>query len=370
MRGKLYFTIRLLLLGLSGLIQFSPAQTLPANGWDTPFQKCWEFETAQMSAFPPESDERQTIFQTLADGTLLAIDAAGGKTLWRSQFGGEIVSNTLFEDNKLYLVNKIIDENAPEFVIRSVSAATGLTQWQKNLSLDDSSRIFISANGLSIVLVAETGQILFLDKSGGAEIFRKDLQTEITAAPLLFENRVFIGSVENKLTAFAANGGESVFNLNLKNPPTGNFFVSAAAIVVGDRGGNVSAFRSVDRKSLWKARTGAQIVDITEVSGNFLISSNDGFVYLLAARTGDRLWKKRLPGRLIGKPLVYQNFVLLQTIDGVAALILDLNNGKPVNQILFSESVVSANSALFVHGRVIIPTNKGLLAYGSECAEK
>src|SRR5215213_7270329 len=135
MRGKLYFTIRLLLLSLFCLLQFLPAQTLPAgNGWDTPFQKCFEFETAQMSAFPPQSDERQTIFQTLSDGTLTAIDALGGKILWRSQFGGEIASNTLFEDNKLYLVNKIIDENAPEFVIRSVSAATGLTLWQKNLS--------------------------------------------------------------------------------------------------------------------------------------------------------------------------------------------------------------------------------------------
>jgi outer membrane protein assembly factor BamB len=371
MRGKLYFIIRLLLLSLLCLLQFSPAQTLPAgNGWDTPFQKCWEFETAQMSAFPPQSDERQAIFQTLSDGTLTALDAVGGKTLWRSQFGGEIVSNALFEDNKLYLVNKIVDESAPEFVLRAVSAATGLTLWQKNLALGEASRIFISANNSSVILVTETGQILCIDKNGGAEVFRKDLQSEITAAPVLFENRLFIGTVENKITAFPAGGGESVFNLNLKNPPTGTFFVSTAAIVVGDRGGNVSAFRGSDRKSLWKARTGAQISDITEVSGNFLISSNDGFVYLLAARTGDRLWKKRLPGRLIGKPLVYQNFVLLQTIDGVAALVLDLNNGKPVNQILFNESVFSANSALFVHGRVIIPTNKGWLAFSAECAEK
>jgi outer membrane protein assembly factor BamB len=121
---------------------------------------------------------------------------------------------------------------------------------------------------------------------------------------------------------------------------------------------------------LWKARTGAQIVDITEVSGNFLVSSNDGFVYLLAAKSGDRIWKRRLPGRLIGKPLIYNNFALLQTIDGTAALILDLNNGKLVNQILFNENVFSGGSALFLHRRVIIPTNKGLLAFGSECAEK
>jgi outer membrane protein assembly factor BamB len=384
MRGKLYFTIRrLLFLSLICLVQFLPAQTVSApnggnanngSGWDVPFQRCWEFETSQMTAFPPQSDNQQTIFQTLADGTLAAIDAANGKILWRSQFGGEIISNTLFEDNKLYLINKIIDENEPQLVARSVSAATGLTLWQKNLSLDDSSRIFVSASGNnSIVLVSETGQILFMDKTSGAEIFRKELQTTVTAAPLLFENKVFIGTSENKITAFpasAAGGGENVFALNLPNSPTGSLFVSAFTLVVGDRSGSVQAFRLADRKLLWKTRTGAQIVDITEVSGDFLISSNDGFVYLLAAKTGDRIWKKRLPGRLIGKPLVYNNFVLLQTIDGAAALILDLNSGKPVNQILFGENAFSANSALLVNQRLIIPTSKGLLAFGSECAEK
>ncbi|MDQ3799112.1 MAG: PQQ-like beta-propeller repeat protein [Acidobacteriota bacterium] len=382
MRGKLYFTIRQLLLSLICLVQFLPAQSVPAAaggssgngiGWDVPFQKCWEFETSQMTAFPPQSDlQQQTIFQTLAEGTLTAIDAAGGKIIWRSQFGGEIISNTLFEDNKLYLVNKIVDEDQPQIIFRSVSAATGLTLWQKNLSLNDSNRIFVSATGNnSIVLVSENGQILFTDKTSGAEIFRRELQSSVTAAPVLFENKVFIGTSENKITAFPATGGESVFALNLPNYPTGNFFVSASAIVAGDRSGGVRSIRLTDRKPLWKARTGAQIVDITEVSGDFLISSNDGFVYLLASKTGDRIWKKRLPGRLIGKPLVYHNFVLLQTIDGAAALILDLNSGKPVNQILFGEDVFSANSALLVHRRVIIPTSKGLLAYSnSECTEK
>jgi outer membrane protein assembly factor BamB len=306
----------------------------------------------------------------LDDGTLVAIEASGGKIVWRSQLGGEIVSNTLFEDNKLFLVNKIIVENEPEFVLRAISATTGLTLWQKNLSLNDSSRIFVSANNNSIVIVSETGQILSADKTAGAEIWRKELQTQITAAPLLFENKIFIGTIENKIAAFSAAGGESVSTLNLRNSPTGNFFVSASAIIVGDRAGSVSAFRVADRKLLWKARAGAQIVDITEISGNFLISSNDGFVYLLAAKTGDRIRKRRLPGRLIVKPVVRQKFALLQTIDGTSALILDLDNGKLVNQISFNDNVFSANNALFLHERVVISTNKGLLAFGDECNEK
>jgi outer membrane protein assembly factor BamB len=370
MRRKLYFTIHLFLLSLSCLIQSAAAQNAPAGGWDVPFQKCWEFETARMSAFPPLGDNLQTIFQTLDDGTLLALEASSGKIIWRSQFGGEIVSNALFEDKKLYLVNKIADENRTEFVLRSVSASTGLTLWQKSVSLNDSSRIFVSANNTYIILVSANGQILFIDKNSGAENWRKELQTEITAAPLLFENKIFIGTVDNKIKAFSPGGGENALALSLRNPPTGNFFVSTFTAVVGDRAGSVSAFRLGDRKLLWKARTGAQIVDITEVSGNFLVSSNDGFVYLLASKTGDRIWKRRLPGRLIGKPLVYNNFALLQTIDGASALILDLNNGKPVNQISFNENVSSVGGALSAHGRVVIPTDKGLLAFSDECAEK
>jgi len=372
MRGKLYFTISLLILSLPCFIRFLPAQTLPPAAWNVPFQKCWEFETERMSSFAPLADGRQTIFQTLDDGTLAAIDAASGKIVWRSQFGGEIVSHPFFEDNKLYLVNKIVveAERQEEYVVRSLSAATGLTLWQKSLSLNDAGRIFVLNGGNLIIIVSDAGQILFVDKASGAEASRRELQTAVTAAPLLFENKIIVGTIENKAMAFSAISGEVVFKLDLPNSPTGNFYVSTEVLVFGDRAGNVSAFRAADRKLLWKARAGAQIVDVTEVSGNFLVSSNDGFVYLLASRTGDRIWKKRLAGRLIGKPLIYNNFALLQTVDGVTAPILDINSGKMVNRIIFGDNVFSANSALSVYQRIVIPTNKGLSAYSPDCADK
>jgi outer membrane protein assembly factor BamB len=372
MRGKLYFTIYLSALHLLCLIQFLPAQNvLPASDWNAPFQKCWEFETSRLSVFPPLTDKKQTIFQILDDGTLTAIDAASGKTVWRSQFGGEIVSNAFFEDSKLYLVSKIIDdEKDSEFVLRTISAATGLTLWQKSFPFNESGKLFVSSGNNSIIIVSDTGQILLNERTAGAEAWRKDLPTEITSVPFLFENKIFIGTVENKFLAFSVSNGEIVFKLDLPHAPTGNLFVSVETLVVGDRAGNILAFRLADRKLLWKARTGAQIVDITEVSGNFLVSSNDGFVYLLAARNGDRIWKRRLAGRPIGKPPVSNNYALLQTIDGGAATILDLVSGKTVNQIFLGENVFSAGGAVFIDNRIVIPTNKGLLAFSQNCTEK
>lgn len=353
------------------LTQLLPAQSVPAGDWNAPFQKCWEFETDRLSVFPPLTDKRQTIFQTLDDGTLTAIDALHGKTVWRSQFGGEIVSNAFFEDNKLYLVSKIIDdEKDSEFVLRTVSAATGLTLWQKNFPFKEAGKLFVSTFNNSIIITSDTGQILLIDKTNGAEVWRRDLPTEITSVPFLFENKIFTGTVENKILTFSVSNGEIVFKLDSPHAPTGNIFVSAETLVVGDRAGSVLAFRLADRKLLWKARTGAQIVDITEVSENFLVSSNDGFVYLLSNKNGDRIWKRRLAGRPIGKPPVSNNYALLQTIDGVAATILDLGNGKTVNQIFLGENVFSAGGAVLVYNRIVIPTNKGLLAFSPGCAEK
>lgn len=353
------------------LIGFLPAQSVPAADWNAPFQKCWEFETDRLSVFAPLTDKRQTIFQILDNGSLEAIDAAAGKTVWRSQFGGEIVSNAFFEDNKLYLINKIIDdEKDSEFVIRTVSAATGLTLWQKGLALNAAGRIFVATGNNSIIVVSDTGQLLLIDKTNGAESWRKDLSTEITSVPFIFENKIIVGTVENKVLAFSVTGGETIFKLDLPNAPTGNFFVSTETVVAGDRAGNVLAFRLADRKLLWKARTGAQIVDISEVSGNFLVSSNDGFVYLLSARNGDRIWKRRLAGRPIDKPPVSHNFALLQTVDGVAAQVLDLGSGKTVNQIFLGDNVFSAGGAAFVYQRIVIPTSRGLVAFSANCAEK
>lgn len=371
MRGKLFSTILLLALQTICSRQLLPAQNVPAGDWNAPFQKCWEFETERLSLFPPLTDNRQTIFQILDDGTLMAIDAGSGRIIWRSRFGGEIVSNSFFEDNKLYLVNKIIDgEKDSEFIVRTVSAATGLTLWQKSLVLNEADKIYVSTSNNLIVIVSDTGQILLIDKAAGAEFWRRDFSTEITSVPFLFENKIFIGTVENKILGVSVSNGENVSKLDLPHAPTGNFFVSTETIVAGDRAGNVSAFRINDRKLLWKARTGAQIVDITEVSGNFLISSNDGFVYLLSARNGNRIWKRRLSGRPIGKPPVANNYALLQTIDGVAATVLDLGSGRTVNQILFGENVVSGGGAVSVSRHIVIPTSKGLLAFSSDCAEK
>jgi outer membrane protein assembly factor BamB len=378
MRGKFYFFIQITVFMLLCFVQISLAQTsLIAAGWDVAFRKCWDLEIARTNLFPPmlADEDRQTIFQPLDGGVLLAIDARRGTTLWRSQFGGDIVSNAVLDDNKIYLINKIPFEeeknSKSEFVLRAVSPNTGLTLWQKNIAFStDPSRIFISTLNRSIAIVSETGQIVFADDTTGAEIRRRDLNAEITAEPVFFANRIFAGIAGNKVLSVSADNGEIVSELNLKNSPAGSFFVSSEMLVVGDRAGNITAFRAADQKLLWKARAGAQIVDITHISGNFLISSKDGFVYLLSSRSGDRLWKKRLDGRLLGKPSIYDNFALFQTLDGSQASILDLNHGKLVNRIFYGESAVSVGGALKLNRRLVIPTSEGLQAYAADCDEK
>lgn len=375
MRPKLHTYIFSAVLNVLILTQFLGAQNLPLTAsdaenfdWNLPFHKCWEFAFNGAGSSSPVSYNRNLILSPGVEGEISAFDLRQGQFVWQSRLGGEIISDLLIDENKIYLISKIVKDTEEITLIRALSPITGLTLWQKNLILPkNSSKIFLLNNKEYIYVFSNAGSILSLAKKDGAESWSRNINAKITSVPFLSEDKIFVGDETGKLTLLSVSSGNNISSLDFKTAPSGNVLVLRNVIVVGELSGSVSAFRLNDHKLLWKTRTGAQIAGISETGvGDVLVSSNDGFIYLLDAKTGDRRWKKRLAGRPIGKPFISNNFALLQTIDANALPIFETAKGKLVNQIQLQEDQYSVAPAIPMGKTILIPTNQGLQVFSEQ----
>jgi outer membrane protein assembly factor BamB len=337
------------------------------SDWSRPLQFCWEFPTDEMSVFPVFTDNKQTAFLALADGSIVALDADAGKFVWRTEFGGKFIAAPIYSEGKIFLLQLAGDDSGEDFILRTVSAVSGLTVAQKNLGRERIERAFLQADENFLYVFADDGSLKAFEKDSGVKIFDRKFVEKITSAPFLSENKIFIGSEGKKILMVSAADGSLLETFATENPIVGNLQFADETLYFGDALGNVSALRVSERKILWKFRTGAGIVDLATVNENLLATSNDGFVYMLSQKSGKRIWKLRLSGRLIGRSLLNHRFLITQTLDGTQIPVLDASSGKIVNQINLSAEAFTINGAAGDDKILLIPTNRGLQAFANVC---
>jgi outer membrane protein assembly factor BamB len=361
--------LSLVLFGL--LLPFSIPQTLAAPrtsaDWSRPLQFCWQFPTDEMSVFPVFTDGKRTAFLTLSDGSIVALDTVQGKFVWRTEFGGKFVAAPVYSEGKIFLLQHITDDSGEDFILRAISAVSGLTVFQKNLHVQDVDLAFLEIFENFLYVFGEDGSVKAFEKDSGAVIFDRKFAEKITATPLLSENKIFIGTEGKKILLISAAGGNLLETFATENQTAGNLQFANGTLYFGDALGNIFALRVAEKKILWKFRAGAGIVDLASVNQNLLATSNDGFVYMLSQKSGKRIWKLRLSGRLIGRSLLNHRFLITQTLDGTQIPILDSFSGKIVNQINLAAEAFTVNGAAGGDEILLIPTNKGLQAFANDC---
>ncbi len=108
---------------------------------------------------------------------------------------------------------------------------------------------------------------------------------------------------------------------------------------------------------------GAAVTSVAGTSYGLLATSLDNFVYLLSFMRGDRIWKRRLAGRLDAPPLALADSVLLTTLSGDAGIVLNLRDGKQINSLPLGEDSYMAAAPIVSNGILFITTRHGLLAF-------
>lgn len=281
------------------------------------------------------------------DGTLSIaykrkIGAAPGKR-------GALIAPPVVADGKIYTLDA-------DLVLHASDAATGRPVWRQATaraasragggasilrprSLLPGGADTAIGGGVSVMddrvfVSTGYGDVLALDASNGAQVWKTDLGIPVHAAPLAAGGRVFVTSSDSELYALDARTGEVQWTQAAIAEPA-RMLASPSPALLGDTlvapfaSGEIMALVAANGRRLWSeglTRQGAltSLSAINDIAGRPVIASGAVFAAsqsgLLAAvdlRTGIRLWDQPLPS--IQTPWVAGDFVYAVSTSGELA---------------------------------------------------
>ncbi len=319
---------------------------------------------------PAISGPKGFLYIAASDGAVTAVDSATGKQAWRTALGGEIEAMKLAENGRIIVITRQEGEQKDKIslFINALSDESGVTAWRKELEFSD--KFYLLTKASSIFLIREDGGISALNAANGDALWRSPSGGKFTAAPVLFDKGLIAGAAEKKLLEISFENGKVAQNLPAQTELTGPMAVANDLIIYSDQVGNIFAARLATGEVLWKARAGAEVSDISLTDQGILVSSNDNFAYMLSVTRGDRKWKRKFSGRLMGKPVLRDGYGMFVTAAGSEAVILNLSSGKFVNNVFLpGEGYFTGASAGVLDG-FALSTSRGTLFYSPNSCQK
>ena len=338
-----------------------------------PFKLCFQKLDKDIVTSEFASDKQNAIFVPFKDGKIAKINLSSNPLVWVSNLGGEISSNLIFDDGKLYLITKVSEENLKKninssgkqvinYTLWSLEAETGLTFWQMEFTSD--ATVFLDIYQDKVFLIANNGTIDSIKKTNLREkILSKQLAHAISTPPSFFGNKIYIGTEDNSILVVSIDKAEVVSKIKTVQSSVSALVATEDKLYWGEEKGFVNSFNTNNNSLVWSVRYGGEISSLTLVSNGVLVTSLDNFVYFTSLQKGKKVWRRRLAGRVSTKPLIMGNFAMLVTSINNQAIILDLRNGKIVNQISLTDIGFILSKPLLLQNSLVFSTNKGIFSF-------
>ena len=294
---------------------------------------CWNYrsETAILSL----GADQTMVFLAKEGSRLEAISAADGERVWMAEFGGELVSNVAAGGNQVFIVTENSGSTGTTRIVRSVSSATGITNWVANII--GTGNVFLGIAGTNLVTVSDSGILTALRIADGSKAWEKVMDSQVSAMPLISESQLIVGMRDKKIRILSTLNSAEILNLSTNQEPTA-LAVGERNIYWGDDHGNVFAYNLESKGYQWKLKQGGRIIGLVSTSAGLAYASADNFVYFVSDSYGNIRWKRRLSNR-IGSLLDWNNeFLIALDASGEQAYILEEKKGRIVSQVAPGES--------------------------------
>jgi outer membrane protein assembly factor BamB len=343
----------------------------PVN-FSLPFKLCFQKPDKSALSVEPASDKAESIFIPFQGGKIAKINLSSNPVVWMSDLGGEISSNLIFDHGKLYLITKVFEEELKKntnsgkqlinYTLWSLEAETGLTDWQLGFTSDTTVSLDIYQD--EIFLIANNGTVNLIKKTNGKrKILSKRFEQIISSPPSFFADKIYIGTEDNSILVVSINDAEIVSKIKTVQAAVSALVATEDKLYWGEKKGFVNSFNINNNSLIWSVRYGGEISSLTLVSNGILVTSLDNFAYFTSLQKGKKVWRRRLAGRVLAKPLIIGNFAILITATNNQAVILDLRNGKIVNQISLADIGFILSKPLLLKNSLVFSTNKGVFSF-------
>jgi len=333
-------------------------------------KRCWTYPAVNLAEQGMSSDGTR-VFLPEDDARVEALSVRDGSRMWFSDLGGEIVSNVLEGNAALYVAtgSKNPAGSTLTTAIRSLSKETGITNWVAELP--GASRVYLGLGGAVLTAVSDKGKIVAFDAASGARRWDFLLGGNVTAAPYFANGSLIIAIDLPGVVVLSVAAGNVVYKRGVQYRPTAVYLVNGQTGAWGDERGNVTVFDIGSDKTIWKLKHGAAISDISFVGETLLVTSDDDFVYAVAASNGNVRWKKRQPERIFKPSIMTGDVVVLSAKNEGTTTVLEGNRGRLIDQIKLSAGSNLLQFPIAFGDTVLMAATTGLSAYSlSGCIAK
>ena len=326
----------------------------------------WEYETDRtVNLTPATSDEH--VYLPLTAGALLSLRLKDGGINWREEAGGEFSAAPLADERGVYIATEIIAPSTGNFIratgtLRALGRNSGVTLWMR--TLQSPLRGGLVADGGMLFGGATDGRVYAFRRETGEITWMKQFNTSFASQPVISQGRIYIGGEDGTLFVLDERTGESLWRYRTRGAVRGPVAVSDQMVFFGSADSYVYALTQREGRLLWRTRTGAEVQAVGLTPRGLVAASFDNFVYFLSTRRGDRLWKRQLAGRLPSQPLIFPEAALFAPLAGEACIVLDLKDGKQLNNLSVGEGNNMAASPVLGGQLLLVTTRKGLVAFG------
>ena len=331
--------------------------------------KCWESTSEDSVKYISASDNGLYFILIRPSGKVDLVETKTGKRVWRSEFGGEIVSLAIADSDSVFILTNSLAENgeSPATTLRAISAVTGIVLWTMPLPYSEES--YLAEAGDSLLVLNPDGSIFAQKKSDGSLIWRSTTGARLSGSPRVNGNEVLLPLQSAEISILSTLNGSTNLRIKTDQVPSAVLRVDEKTMIWGDSKGNISTIDSPSGATRWKFKNGGAVSGIITTKRGTLVTSHDNFVYLMTPG-GRVIWKRRLSGRVISEPVATDSFAMVTILGEAGVSFIDLESGKILNKIIDGDEN-GVIGPVKIGNSLIFASPDGVFSYTSaECGTK
>jgi eukaryotic-like serine/threonine-protein kinase len=280
----------------------------------------WEIPvaTGDKSAIPEEDGSAYAATRPLVaegtvivgghHGTLLAVAADTGHTVWAETLGAEILSAPAAEGGVVFVSGERL---------YALDLASGEPRWSHGADGDLSAPA--TSKGAVFFGSSEGQQTLLfrLDVGSGDIVWATPVSSSFCTTPLIADDIVYLACDNGSLHALDADTGASrwIFaaDAGLFDAPV----IAEGTLYMGDSSGRLYAIDAVSGQSIWQDAAGAAVYSSPAVSGQLaLFATYQGELHARDSDTGAARWTLPLEALTMAAPVIAEGTAYIGTGNG------------------------------------------------------
>lgn len=317
----------------------------------------WSFNAGKLLEFSPIVAEGSLYFQD-KDSLFYSLDAANGKVEWKNEIGDLAASSPAYSDGRLFAVTLEPGEAV------ALRARDGKELWRRPLpGRSETSPVVF---GDRVIVGSESGDVFALDAKDGDIDWQVSTTGNVKGGLALDEGILYGANYAGEVFAIRASNGEFVWRSSTQGlsfgrggPVYATPAVAFGRVFLGSIDGRVYSFDADNGELVWSYSTGdwvypgPAVADTKRSGPTVYVGSKDQSFYALDAETGEVRWQKDVGGIVLGAASVLGEVVYVGVIGpNIGSLGFDVKTGKQVFESELGEynPVVSDGERLYLTG--------------------